>query len=73
MIAMNAAVASRTRVVEDRLFDDMVLSILSALWECRAPEDVDLAGLGFDPDRIARQFDAAAAEARRRYTAARAS
>lgn len=73
MSGINAAVVARARVEEDRVFDSMTLSILSALWEGRPPESVDLAGLGFTPADIARHFDAAAREARNRHAAARAA
>lgn len=69
--AINAGVIAQSRVVEDRLFEGMVAAILSALWQDRAPEDVDLAGLGFQPDQIARHRDAATREARNRHALAR--
>lgn len=72
MIGINAAVAARSRVEGDRVFDSMVSAILSALWEGRPPEDVDLAGLGFEPAAIARHRDAATREARDQHDAARA-
>lgn len=73
MSGINAGVIARSRVTDDRVFEGMAAAILSALWQDRAPGDVDLAGLGFDPGQIARHRDAATREARNRHAAARSS
>lgn len=73
MIGINAGVAVLARRDLDRAFERMVGEILQALWQDRAPADVDLAGLGFAPFMIARHRDAATREARARHAAGQAS